>query len=89
MANLKDIEVLVVGESFKPEIHGVAVREKLRAKLSLITHDSVEIAEAAHLGTAFIGNEKLSPEQLLAAARQRLSIASKPFPRRRGDDLTV
>lgn len=80
-------KLVVVGEGYRPDVDGTAARERLRGRLKLLTNDSTEISEAAHLGTAYIGNETLSPEILLARARERFRIASQPFPK--GDDLTV
>ncbi|MEK7060859.1 MAG: hypothetical protein AAB937_01345 [Patescibacteria group bacterium] len=82
-------EFVVVGEAYAPEKHGVVARERLRGLLSILTNNSSEIAEAAHLGTAYIGNEDLSPEQLLKIARTRFQIASQPFSRSKGDATVV
>lgn len=46
--------------------------------------DSWEIADAAHLGTAFFGMEHWTPEELLQATRQRFRAAGG-----RADDLPV
>ena len=80
-------KLVVVGETYKPNLYGTGVREYLRARLSLLTNDSTEIGEAAHLGASYIGNEHLQPSTLLERARERFRIASQPFPR--GDKLGI
>jgi hypothetical protein len=74
----------IVGETFERERRGTGARERLRARLSLLTEDSTEIADAARLGTTFIGLEGWTPEQLLQAARRRFQAA-----RGQGDDLPI
>ncbi len=80
----KEKHVRIVGETFELERRGTAARERLRARLSLLTEDSTEIADAANLGTTFIGLEGWTPEQLLQATRRRFQAA-----RGRGDDLPI
>lgn len=80
----KEQIVHVVGETYQRESRGLAARERLRARVSLLTDNSTEIADAAHLGTAFIGLENWLPDQLLQAARKRFKAAIG-----RGDDLPV
>ena len=74
----------IVGETFERERRGTAARERLRARLSLLTENSTEIADAANLGTTFIGLEGWTPEQLLQATRRRFRAAQG-----RGNNLTV
>lgn len=71
----KELEIVVVGETYDRQRRGLAARERLRARLSLLTNDSVEIADASHIGTAFIGLEHLSPSELLNVSRRRFRAA--------------
>lgn len=80
----KELEIMVVGETYDRQRRGLAAREKLRGRLSLLTNDSVEIADASHIGTAFIGLEHLSPNELLSISRRRFKAA-----RGKGDDTDV
>lgn len=80
----KEKEMIVIGEPFEMEKRGQLARDRLRAQLSSLTKESYEIADAAHLGTAFLGTEGLSPSELLQATRRRFRAA-----RGRGDDLPV
>ena len=81
----REREVQVVGETFEPAKRGLGARERLRGRLNILTKDSSEIADAAHLGTAFIGYEAYAPETLLQITRARFRHASG----RGGDDLEI
>lgn len=85
----KEKKCLVVGETYQREKYGASARDLLRYQLRRLTSDTVEIGEAVHLGTAYIGNEGIPPEKLLESVRVRFRIAGKPFPKRRGDATPV
>lgn len=80
-------KLVVVGDGLRPEIDGTLARERLRGRLKLMTGDSTEIAEVAHMATAYIGNETLPLDLLLERTRERFRIASQKFPK--GDSLKV
>ena len=80
----KDREMVVMGEPFESHRRGTAARERLRGRLSLLTEDSVEIRDAADLGTAWFGTEGWQPDQLLQVTRRRFRAA-----RGQGDDLAI
>lgn len=85
----KEKNCLVVGETYQREKYGTDAKDWLRHRLAQLTSDSIEIGEAVHLGTAYIGNEGISLEELLGCARLRFRIAAQPFPKRRGDATPV
>lgn len=72
----REKEIQVVGETFESEKRGIGARERLRGQLTILTKESAEIADAAHLGTTFIGYEQLSPAELLKITRERFRHAS-------------
>lgn len=74
----------IIGVTFESLKRGKEARDRLRARVSLLTEHSFEAADAANLGTVWFGTEGWSPEQLLQAARRRFRAASG-----RGDNLEV
>lgn len=76
--------VHIMGVTFESMKRGKNARDRLRARLSLFTKYSFEIADAADLGTVWFGTEEWTPEQLLQVTRKRFRAA-----RGQGDDLDI